>query len=280
MGKKKDKKRSDSVDSDGHEYDTPYDEAPSKSDKKKKRSDSYESNDSDMSKKYGKPKAYDKDFKGPIQNRSCTDIPCCLLFIAFIAGFGAISAIAFMNGDPNTIIYPTDYKGNVCNVSQEVIGKPYSMYFDYLQCLDLSIVLELKCPSPTVCLAVCPTETYSIYTRYLPQLYLDPPFVPPIPPVNWDDFICLYDIDPEYEVITKGRKIYDLLLTEDCAGWYVESVPIGGRCLPYFLAPGEDAPLNGTSPNGRNITEDHTTAVEELVNFILASEQVNNMYNF
>uniref|UniRef100_A0A1I8F6P8 Choline transporter-like protein n=1 Tax=Macrostomum lignano TaxID=282301 RepID=A0A1I8F6P8_9PLAT len=33
---------------------------------------------------YNKVRDHDKDFKGPIENRSCTDIVCCLLFVACV----------------------------------------------------------------------------------------------------------------------------------------------------------------------------------------------------
>ncbi len=248
MGKSKERKRSDSVESD-------IPDAP------------------DMDKKYGIPKAHDPDFKGPIRNRSCTDVLCCLLFTAFITGVVLIACFAFTRGNPHTIIFPSDYKGNVCNMSEEVIDKPYSLYFDYLDCLSLSVVLTLSCPTPQVCLESCPQDTYSIYTRYPLEIYQ----TPPVRGINWEDFKCLYEVDPEYEVNVRGRKILDLLVNRECAAYYVESTPVGGRCIPTFLTFASDSAVNGSSvsPNGRNITDENRSAMGKIIALILESEQVS-----
>ena len=249
MGKKKDKERSDSISSNAS------------------------STSSDITKKYGKPKEYDPTFEGPIKNRSCTDIPCCLLFIVFIAGMGGIAYYSFMYGNPDIVLYPSDYKGNICNKSQEVLGKPYAFYFDYFDCLDSSVLLSLQCPSIQVCLSECPSVTYSIYTEYAPYLYAPPSVIIGLPPgiIDWNDFICLYDIDPEYEVTVNNRRIIDLLLVEDCAGYYVESTAIAGRCLPAIFDIG---PIDDGTPNGRNVTDENISVLEGLIDLILNSEQV------
>ncbi|XP_072033070.1 choline transporter-like protein 4 [Amphiura filiformis] len=240
--------------------------------KERKRSDSNGSNASDMERKYGIPKSHDPNFKGPIRNRSCTDVPCCILFATFLTGVVLIACFAFTRGNPHTIIYPSDYKGNICNMSQEVKDKPYSLYFDYLDCLSLSVVLTLNCPTPQVCLKTCPQETFMIYTRYPLQVYQ----TPPVGGVNWEDFICLYGVDPEYEVNVKGRKIVDLLMHKECAAYYVSSTPIGGRCMPTFLTFAESG-LNGTSPNGRNITEENISALGKILQIFMESEQIANL---
>ncbi|XP_072033068.1 choline transporter-like protein 4 [Amphiura filiformis] len=240
--------------------------------KERKRSDSNGSNASHMERKYGIPKSHDPNFKGPIRNRSCTDVPCCILFATFLTGVVLIACFAFTRGNPHTIIYPSDYKGNICNMSQEVKNKPYSLYFDYLDCLSLSVVLTLSCPTPQVCLKTCPQETFTIYTRYPLQVYQRPP----VGGVNWEDFICLYGVDPEYEVNVKGRKIVDLLMHKECAAYYVSSIPIGGRCMPTFLTFAESG-LNGTSPNGRNITEENISALGKILQIFMESEQIANL---
>jgi hypothetical protein len=38
----------------------------------------------------GEPLQHDPEFKGPLQKRSCTDIICLLLFIAFIVAWAAV----------------------------------------------------------------------------------------------------------------------------------------------------------------------------------------------
>uniref|UniRef100_A0A3Q1GIC2 Choline transporter-like protein n=1 Tax=Acanthochromis polyacanthus TaxID=80966 RepID=A0A3Q1GIC2_9TELE len=60
------------------------------------------------------PRKYDPTFKGPIQNRGCTDIVCCILFIVAILGYIAVGILAWSQGDPRKVIYPTDSRGQFC----------------------------------------------------------------------------------------------------------------------------------------------------------------------
>ncbi|CAH3194259.1 unnamed protein product, partial [Porites evermanni] len=62
----------------------------------------------------GKKRKRDREFKGPIADRSCTDIPCCILFLAYIVGMIIVGIIAFQEGDPDRLLLPTDSNGNTC----------------------------------------------------------------------------------------------------------------------------------------------------------------------
>ena len=48
------------------------------------------------------------------ESRSCTDIIFLLIFIAFWIAFFVIGGIGFSNGDPDRLLYGTDYLGLVC----------------------------------------------------------------------------------------------------------------------------------------------------------------------
>lgn len=56
------------------------------------------------------------------ENRSCTDIPCCLLFIAFWAGYVAVASVGFKYGNPDKLLYGTDYLGNLCGTGVGPVG--------------------------------------------------------------------------------------------------------------------------------------------------------------
>uniref|UniRef100_A0A672TAX2 Choline transporter-like protein n=1 Tax=Sinocyclocheilus grahami TaxID=75366 RepID=A0A672TAX2_SINGR len=62
----------------------------------------------------GEPRKFDPTFKGPIYNRGCTDILCCILFILALLGYFAVGILAWSQGDPRKVIYPTDSKGQFC----------------------------------------------------------------------------------------------------------------------------------------------------------------------
>lgn len=87
--------------------------------------------------------------------RTCTDVVCLLLFSLCLVGWVAVAVIAFIDGDPKKVLYPTNSAGEVCG--QGVYrDKPYMMMFDITKCIGLGQVLE-GCPSPSVCVSACPT---------------------------------------------------------------------------------------------------------------------------
>lgn len=52
------------------------------------------------------------------KKRVCTDIPCCLIFLAHWALFFFVNFYSFSAGDPLKLIKPRDYKGDYCGISK------------------------------------------------------------------------------------------------------------------------------------------------------------------
>ena len=46
--------------------------------------------------------------QGPTENRSCTDILCCLLFIASWFAVVGVASYGITQGNPNLLIHPID----------------------------------------------------------------------------------------------------------------------------------------------------------------------------
>ena len=53
---------------------------------------------------------------GPIADRGCTDILCCLIFMAFIVVLAGIMVYGFSNGNPYNLITTFDYDGMKCGI--------------------------------------------------------------------------------------------------------------------------------------------------------------------
>uniref|UniRef100_A0A3B3Q7M1 Choline transporter-like protein 2 n=1 Tax=Paramormyrops kingsleyae TaxID=1676925 RepID=A0A3B3Q7M1_9TELE len=70
----------------------------------------------------GEPKKFDPTFRGPIHNRGCTDIICCILFILAILGYFAVGILAWSQGDPRKVIYPTDSRGQFCGQVDDALA--------------------------------------------------------------------------------------------------------------------------------------------------------------
>jgi choline transporter-like protein 2/4/5 len=65
---------------------------------------------------------YDPTFAGvETESRSCTDIPCCLVFAAFIAGLFVTLFVALPNSDHRYLFVPTDHRGLLCGYDNSKI---------------------------------------------------------------------------------------------------------------------------------------------------------------
>ncbi|XP_033114814.1 choline transporter-like protein 2 [Anneissia japonica] len=213
------------------------------------------------SSKFGTPTKYDPNFKGPIQNRSCTDVICCIIFIAFIVGMFITGYIGWTNGDPRKLVYPTDSKGQICGHTEDVKNKPYLFFFDMLKCASASTSFQFQCPTTQICVESCPNVTFSPYTQLLNgALSADGSNV------EWDKFICEYGFNPQTEFVTGSYTglsgLFDMLDDEKCAPYYLESSAFADRCLPTILLEAVSTigsvldNVNGTlkTPTNSNIT--------------------------
>ncbi|XP_072319104.1 choline transporter-like protein 2 isoform X1 [Eucyclogobius newberryi] len=109
--------------------------------------------------KYGESRKFDPSFKGPIQNRGCTDILCCILFFLAVLGYFAVGILAWSQGDPRKVIYPTDSRGQFCGqAGTPLANKPFLFYFNILKCASPLVLLELQCPTTQLCVEKCPDK--------------------------------------------------------------------------------------------------------------------------
>uniref|UniRef100_A0A3P8TKV5 Choline transporter-like protein 2 n=1 Tax=Amphiprion percula TaxID=161767 RepID=A0A3P8TKV5_AMPPE len=105
----------------------------------------------------GESRKFDPNFKGPIHNRGCTDILCCILFILALLGYFAVGILAWSQGDPRKVIYPTDSRGQFCGQAGTPLEKkPLLFYFNILKCASPLVLLEFQCPTTQLCVESCP----------------------------------------------------------------------------------------------------------------------------
>uniref|UniRef100_A0A4X2M264 Choline transporter-like protein n=1 Tax=Vombatus ursinus TaxID=29139 RepID=A0A4X2M264_VOMUR len=93
-------------------------------------------------------------FRGPIKNRSCTDVICCVLFLVFIAGYIVVGLVAWLYGDPRQVLYPRNSTGAYCGIGENR-EKPYLYYFNILSCITATNIITatmdgLQCPTTQV----------------------------------------------------------------------------------------------------------------------------------
>ncbi|KAL2764337.1 choline transporter-like protein 2 isoform 2 [Daubentonia madagascariensis] len=192
---------------------------------------------------YGTPQKYDPTFKGPIYNRGCTDIICCVFLLLAIVGYVAVGIIAWTHGDPRKVIYPTDSRGEFCGQKgTKNANKPYLFYFNIVKCASPLVLLEFQCPTPQICVEKCPD-------RYLTYLNAR----------NSRDFeyykqFCV----PGFQ---NNKGVAEVLRDGDCPAVLTPSKPLARRCFPAIhahkgvLMVGNETTYEDGHGSRKNITE-------------------------
>uniref|UniRef100_A0A8C6TPI5 Choline transporter-like protein n=1 Tax=Neogobius melanostomus TaxID=47308 RepID=A0A8C6TPI5_9GOBI len=163
--------------------------------------------------KYGEPRKYDPTFKGPLQNRGCTDIVCCILFIVAILAYFAVGILAWSQGDPRKVIYPTDSRGQFCgHAGTPLEKKPYLFYFNIMKCASPMVLLEFQCPTTQMCVETCPDKFMTLVKAHYSQKDFD----------YYKNF-CK-------EGVT--NKMVKILKQGLCPAMLTPSVPFTRRCFP------------------------------------------------
>ncbi|XP_037044636.1 choline transporter-like 2 isoform X2 [Bradysia coprophila] len=173
----------------------------------------------DHPEKYGEPLTYDKNFKGPLSKRSCTDVICLLIFIAFLACWGVVGYYAIKNGDPDRLLVPTDSQGLKCGVDSEVISKPYLVFFNLERCIDPLVPIN-GCPTPQVCVEKCPDSIFIYDQSTCSASNLES---------IKSKLICNRNVD--IRTIQSCTAITDLINSDYCASWYLPSESFLKRCI-------------------------------------------------
>lgn len=199
-------------------------------------------------KEFGESLKYDPTFKGPLHKRSCTDVICLLLFICFIAAWAAVGIYAFTHGDPGRLLSPTDSEGQRCGLDDKVRNKPYLFFFDLMKCAASDAVIN-GCPTPQVCVDKCPTENFAFVVESKN------------PNSQWQDKMICKDGIPKLDNTTHAQRLID---ENKCAGYYLNSKEVFGRCLP--------GPIDTESDEIMNVLN---KTAEELVELMQGQASVN-----
>uniref|UniRef100_A0A672QNH2 Choline transporter-like protein n=1 Tax=Sinocyclocheilus grahami TaxID=75366 RepID=A0A672QNH2_SINGR len=158
-------------------------------------------------------------FKGPIQNRGCTDIICCIFFIVAIVGYVAVGILAWTHGDPRKVIYPTDSLGQYCGQGK-LEKQPLLFYFNMMKCASPMVLLEFQCPTPQVCVEKCPDRTLTLVTAIGNAQ-------------DWEYYKSYCRADPGAKVLV------DILQKKLCPAYLISSKPFLQRCFPSIGKKGD-----------------------------------------
>lgn len=73
---------------------------------------------------------------GPVNNRECTDLICCLVFLAFLVGMVGVSGYGIVYGDPQRFLIMWDADGRGCGNDTAAIDYPY-LYFPMINLTEI-----------------------------------------------------------------------------------------------------------------------------------------------
>jgi hypothetical protein len=103
-------------------------------------------------------------------DRSCTDIFCCIVFLAFLVAMLGVSGYAINNGDPMNIIAPFDSVGNQCGKTKQGVDYAEVNVTDFTEYKfkHFTRLIEGTSSNPAllynaVCVKACPVKGQSDY---------------------------------------------------------------------------------------------------------------------
>ena len=213
-----------------------------------------------------KPTPYDKNFKGPVESgRSCTDIVCCLLFFIAIIIFILLGFVAWLNGNPSTLLYPMNSAGGICQGDT-----PYLQMFDFTKCANLNPTTldsfsSLQCPTPSICVDKCP-DSFSIN-------------IPGVTVTNFSTIICDVGITASNDP-APYTNLLQQFANDECIKYTVPSQPVLNRCLPKIPASNivDTASTFVTSSGDDIVTPDGTSLNPQILSN--AVEIFNSAMNY
>ncbi|XP_036800044.1 choline transporter-like protein 5-B isoform X1 [Oncorhynchus mykiss] len=172
---------------------------------------------------FGEPRNFDPSFRGPIHNRACTDVLCCVIFVIVILGYIALGTVAWIHGDTRKVVYPTDSHGQFCGQQGTPnTNKAILFYFNILQCANPAVLINLQCPTTQLCVSKCPDRFAT---------YLDMQYNYRYNNSYWEYYrqFCKPGFD------NPRKSVAHVLRDEDCPSMIVPSRPFLQRCFPDFI---------------------------------------------
>lgn len=89
-----------------------------------------------------------------MRQHTCTDVPCCVIFLVCLAFTAWVLVSGFKHGDPRKVYYGLDYSGSLCGV--DLPSQPYLYWCAKADPLTGSLQMDFAHP---ICVDACPSST-------------------------------------------------------------------------------------------------------------------------
>ncbi|XP_061539246.1 choline transporter-like protein 5 [Phycodurus eques] len=174
---------------------------------------------------YGEARKYDPKFRGPIHDRGRTDVICCVIFAIVIVGYIILGTVAWFNGDPRKVAYPTDSYGKFCG-QNEYVNKTKLFYVNILRCTNPAALINLQCPTTQLCVSKCPDRYATLHDTGMSE--------------DTQEYYKQF-CKPGTDI--KKTKRLQLIRDEDCPAMIMPSKPFLQRCFPNFMTSNDNKSL-------------------------------------
>uniref|UniRef100_A0A8D0GD73 Choline transporter-like protein n=2 Tax=Sphenodon punctatus TaxID=8508 RepID=A0A8D0GD73_SPHPU len=134
----------------------------------------------------------------------------------------SLSSLAWTNGDPRKVIYPTDSRGQFCGQQGTPNeNKPFLFYFNIMKCASPLVLLEFQCPTTQICVEKCPERYLTYLQAYESRL------------------VSIADLHYYWQFCVPGfsdmqKSVPEVLRDGVCPAVLTPSKPLSRRCLPAF----------------------------------------------
>ncbi|XP_014369453.2 choline transporter-like 2 isoform X1 [Papilio machaon] len=166
----------------------------------------------------GEPIRYEPDFKGPVHNRSCTDILWLIVFILFLCAWGYVGYYGMTNGNVEKLLAPIDSRGHRCGMDSGLEDRKYLMFFDLTRCLSPGTPIT-GCPTQQICVNKCPDETIVFPTRITNAASFEQ---------VRNKMVCTDDVSVSTMTYTQALEN---IKAGKCASFVLRSQPVLFRCI-------------------------------------------------
>ncbi|KAL6455748.1 hypothetical protein MHYP_G00355990 [Metynnis hypsauchen] len=208
----------------------------------------------------GETQTFDPNFKRPVDDRSCTDVPCCGFFILALLGYIVVTAVAGYQGDLWKLSHPRDSSGQKCGqIGTPLEKKPLLFFFDIKKCANEQVLKDLKCQTIQICVEKCPERFLTL--KEAEQSKED---------IQYYSQFCK-------ERLNTTKMTPEDLDNEMCPKQIIPSLPIMNRCLLYLKKKIDISNITTFNLNATDLNEAKTKS-DQAVEFQQEALRISEVF--
>lgn len=178
----------------------------------------------------------------PVDDRHCTDRFCLLLFLSYVLGMIALTAVGLKQGNPYRLLYGYNYKGELCGGDKH----PNARYITYPR-VEEDVVLSGYLDGDVslddlnffgICQSTCPSAGDFVCTSEAEEAVQEQMFL-----TNYERDTIINDcVNNWYSTIPFGDSCLNSTIHSGCFQTLFDTTSVFFRCLPEYVYEVETLP--------------------------------------